>query len=88
MSSNIQSYAVFKERPLVLCNNNFMVYGNLSEKAFAEICLLTGDVKGMMMVTIKSTDEGNAVLRENEFKTGLYQALEYACEQIERYNRK
>lgn len=88
MASNIKNYTVFKERPLVLCNNNFMVYGNLCEKAFAEICLLTGDVKGMMMVTIKSTEPGNAVLRENEFMTGLYQALEYACEQIARYNLK
>ena len=84
----IKNYAVFKGHPLVLCNNNAMVYGNLNGKAFAEIIVLTGNVSETMMVTIKSTAEGNEVLRPNEFKNGIAEALEYSYEQIERYNKK
>lgn len=95
---NVDNYVTFRGHPLVLFDNNFIAYGNLSEQAFAEIIIMgnreikNGDaavtVPGMMMVTIKSTKNGNEVLRANEFKTGLWEALDYAYEQIERFNRK
>lgn len=87
MAGNIDNYAVFKGRPLVMCKNNTMIYGDLKEKAYAEIIMLGEDVEGMLMVTILAT-ETKEVLRPNDFKSGLYDALEYACEQIERYNKK
>ena len=85
--ADIKNYAVFRERPLVMCANNTMVYGNMNEQAYAEIIMLMDSVEGMLMVTIKTcgTDE---ILRPNEFKQGLYEALEYSCEQIDRYNKK
>lgn len=97
-SVNVDKYVTFRGHPLVLCDNNFIVYGNLSEQAFAEIIIMgeqeikNGEtsvtVPGMMMVTIKSTKDGNEVLRANEFKNGLWEALDYSYEQIERFNRK
>lgn len=89
---NIDKYVVFKGYPLVQCSNNFMVYGSLSEQAFAEIVILGeqngANYPGMTMVTIKTTAPGNEVLRPNEFKNGLWEALEYSYEQIERFNKK
>jgi hypothetical protein len=88
MSVNIDKYAVFAGRPLVMCKNNTMIYGDLNEKAIAEIIMLGPDVEGMLMVTIKDSKNPENVLRANEFKTGIHAALEYACEQIDRYNKK
>ena len=85
--ADIKNYTVFKERPLVMCKNNTMIYGDLNEKAYAEIVMLMDNVEGMLMVTIKASGS-NDVLRPNEFKQGIHEALEYACEQIERYNKK
>ena len=84
---DIKNYAVFKERPLVMCKNNTMIYGNLNEKAYAEIIMLMDNVEGMLMVTIKASGS-NEVLRPNEFKNGIHEALEYSCLQIDRYNKK
>ncbi len=83
----IEKYKVFNGRPLVMCKNNTMIYGNLNEKAYSEIIMLGSDVEGMLMVTIKDS-KSNEVLRPNEFKTGMFEALEYSCEQIERFNKK
>ncbi len=89
---NIDNYVVFKGIPLVMCQNNVMAYGDLSGTAFAEMVVLGGGegtaYPGMMMVTIKSTSAGNEVLRQNEFKNGLWEALDYAYAQIERFNKK
>lgn len=85
--ADIKNYTVFGGRPLVMCKNNTMIYGNLSEKAYAEIIMLMDNVEGMLMVTIKASGS-NEILRPNEFKQGIHEALEYACEQIERYNKK
>ena len=86
--ANITNYVVYKGHPVVLCENNAMAYGDLSKKAFAEMILFTGDAAGPIMVTIKSTASGNAPLRNGELKNGMYEALEYAFEQIERFNKK
>ena len=86
--ANITNYVVYKGHPVVLCENNALAYGDLSKKAFAEMIMLAGDAAGPIMVTIKSTASGNDVLRANEFKNGMFEALEYASEQIERYNKK
>ncbi len=83
----IDNYAVFKGRPLVMCKNNTMIYGDLEEKAYAEIVMLGDNVEGMLMVTILDA-QSKEVLRPNEFKNGIYEALEYSCEQIDRYNKK
>ncbi len=90
--TNIDNYVVFKGHPLVMCQNNVMAYGDLNGSAFAEMVVLGGGegaaYPGMMMVTIKSTSAGNEVLRQNEFKNGLWEALDYAYEQVERFNKK
>ena len=83
----IEKYKVFNGRPLVMCKNNTMIYGNLNEKAYSEIIMLGPDVEGMLMVTIKDS-KSNEVLRPTEFKTGMFEALDYSCEQIERFNKK
>lgn len=83
----IDKYKVFNGRPLVMCKNNTMIYGDLNEKAYAEIIMLGPDVEGMLMVTVKDS-KTNEVLRPNEFKNGMFEALEYSCEQIERFNKK
>ncbi len=89
---NIDNYVVFKGHPLVQCKNNVMAYGDLSGAAYAEIIILGGGegaaYPGMVMVTIKSTAAGNDILRQNEFKNGLWEALDYSYEQIERFNKK
>ena len=85
--ADIKNYAVFNGRPLVMCANNTMIYGNLTEKAYAEIIMLGPDVEGMLMVTIKECGTDN-VLVPNDFKNGLYDALQHACEQIDRFNKK
>ena len=85
--ADIKNYAVFKDRPLVMCKNNTMIYGNMNEKAYSEIIMLGPDVEGMLMVTIKACGS-NEVFRPNDFKNGIYEALEYSCEQIDRYNKK
>ncbi len=87
-TDKITNYVVYKGHPVVLFEGNAMAYGDLSKKAFADIVLLAGDAAGPIMVTIKSTAGGNAILRANEFKNGIFEALEYAYEQIERYNKK
>ncbi len=91
-AATVNNYVLFKGHPLVMCQNNFMAYGNLDGAAFAEMIVLGGGegsaYPGMVMVTIKSTEKGNEVLRQNEFKNGLWEALEYAYEQIERFNKK
>ena len=87
-NGKITNYVVYKGHPIVLCENNALAYGDLSKKAFADMILIAGDASGPIMVTIKSTAEGNTVLRANEFKNGMFEALEYAYEQIERYNKK
>lgn len=83
----LEKYKVFNGRPLVMCKNNTMIYGNLNEKAYSEIIMLGENVEGMLMVTVKEC-KTNEVLRPNEFKNGLYEALVYSCEQIERFNQK
>ncbi len=89
---SIDKYIVFRGYPLLRCSNNFMAYGDLNGHAFAEIVILGeqggAEYPGMTMVTIKSTAQGNEVLRPNEFKNGLWEALEYSYEQIERFNKK
>ena len=86
--AEIKNYTVYKSKPVVMFSqNNTIIYGDMNEKAFAEIVVLGKDVTGMLMVTIKST-ENKSVLRANEFKNGLQEALDYSCEQIERYNKK
>lgn len=86
--AEIKNYTVYKSKPIVMFSqNNTIIYGDMNEKAFAEIVVLGEDVTGMLMVTIKST-ENKSVLRANEFKNGLQEALDYSCEQIERYNKK
>ena len=85
--ADIKNYAVFNGRPLVMCKNNTMIYGNLTEKAYAEIIMLGDNVEGMLMVSIKASSS-NEILRTNEFKTGIHEALEYSCLQIDRYNKK
>ncbi len=87
-NGKITNYVVYKGHPVVLCENNALAYGDLNKKAFAEMILIAGDAAGPIMVTVKSTSEGNAVLRANEFKNGMFEALEYAYEQIERYIKK
>lgn len=87
-NEKITNYVVYKGHPIVLCENNAMAYGDISKKSFAELILLAGDASGPIMVTIKSTAEGNAILRQNEFKNGIYEALEYAYEFIEFFNKK
>ena len=86
--AEIKNYTVYKSKPVVMFSqNNTIIYGDMNEKAFSEIVVLGEDVTGMLMVTIKST-ENKSVLRANEFKNGLQEALDYSCEQIERYNKK
>ncbi len=87
-NGKITNYVVYKGHPVVLCENNALAYGDLNKKAFAEMIMLAGDAAGPIMVTIKSTAAGNEVLRANEFKNGMFEALEYSFEQIERYNKK
>ena len=86
--NKITNYVVYKGHPIVLCENNTMAYGDVSKKAFAEMLLFTGDASGPIMVTIKATSAGNAALRNGELKNGLYEALEYAYEFIEFFNKK
>ena len=83
----IDKYKVFNGRPLVMCKNNTMIYGDLNEKAYAEIIMLGADVEGMLMVTIIDS-KTKEVLLPNTFKNGMYEALEHACEQIDRFNKK
>ncbi len=83
----LEKYKVFNGKPLVMCKNNTMIYGNLNEKAYSEIIMLGENVEGMLMVTIKEC-KTDVILRPNEFKNGLYEALIYSCEQIERFNQK
>ena len=86
--AEIKNYTVYKSKPIVMFSqNNTIIYGNMNERAYAEIVVLGADVSGMLMVTVKSTED-KSVLRPNEFKNGLSEALDYSCEQIERYNKK
>lgn len=87
-NEKITNYVIYKGHPVVLCENNAMAYGDLSKKAFAELILLAGDASGPIMVTVKSTAAGNETLRPNEFKNGMFEALEYAYEFIEFFNKK
>ena len=69
----IENFKVFNGRPLVMCKSNTMIYGDLNEKAYAEIIMLA-NAEGPMIVTIKDS-KTNDILLPNVFKTGMYEAL-------------
>ena len=102
MAENVKlvgNYLVYQGRPLVR-NDKSMVYGSFKEAAYADMIILTEKeeiasdgkkytVPDMIMVTILPTEKGKTeALRNQEFKQGLYNALEYSITQIERFNRK
>ncbi len=101
MSENVKidNYVVYQDKPLVR-NGQTMVYGSFKEAAYADMIVLnekeevaTDGKKYMVpdniMVTIMSTDRSQtAPLRPQEFRHGLYDALDYSYTQIERFNKK
>ena len=98
-ATTIENYLLYKGRPLVR-KDQTLIYGSFKEKAYADMVILSEKeelaedgskhtVPDMIMVTILSTDKNvTAPLRTQEFKTGLYSALEYSSEQIDRFNKK
>ena len=93
MAKNIENYVTFKGLPLVKFGENFMIYGDMEQKAYADIIIVgpsenKEEYPGATMVTIKSTTEKDKVLRDNEFKNGMWETLNYAYEQIMRFNNK
>ena len=82
----IDNFKVFNGRPLVMCKSNTMIYGDLNEKAYAEIIMMV-NAEGPMIVNIKDS-KTNEMLIPTAFKNGMYEALEHACEQIDRFNKK
>lgn len=102
MSENVKdinNYLVYQGKPLVR-NGPTMVYGSFNEAAYADMIILSETdetatdgtkhkVPDNIMVTIKSTDNAkDNVLRPQEFRKGLYDALDYSYTQIERFNKK
>ena len=64
---------------------DMIVMNEVEEKAADGSVVMVPD---MIMVTIKSTDGKQTTLRPQEFKKGLYEALEYSMLQISFFNKK
>lgn len=73
-------YLMFKGKPLVR-EKNVIVYGDLSEKCYLFLMILTTkkendmEVPDRILIQVLSTDEKQKIIKQGE-KSGLYDALD------------
>jgi hypothetical protein len=81
-------YITFKGKPLVR-ENNIICYGNMEDKYYLFLMILTNkkigntEVPDKILVQILSTEEKNKIIKQGE-KSGLYVALDIGMIWLER----
>jgi hypothetical protein len=85
-------YITFKGKPLVR-ENNIICYGNMEDKYYLFLMILTNkkigntEVPDKILVQILSTEEKNKIIKQGE-KSGLYDALDIGMIWLERELQK
>ena len=81
-------YITFKGKPLVR-ENNIICYGNMEDKCYLFLMILTNkkvggtEVPDKILVQILSTEEKNKIIKQGT-KNGLYDALDIGMVWLER----